>query len=142
MIVTVDRRVLFLRFIFFRAVFEADFVMDTYNLKTFVKEPTLRVVNVLKKSQLLEVANYYKLEVDNSQKKSEIKQLLIDHLIDEEIIPEDDVEQTSANVRREHARTSASRDAGQRKGERVPTKAEGVRDSRERTSDASEAQRA
>ena len=72
--------------------------MDTYNLETFVKEPTLRVVNVLKKSQLLEVANYYKLEVDNSQKKSEIKQLLIDHLIDEEIIPEDEVAQTSANV--------------------------------------------
>ena len=49
--------------------------MDTFNLETFVKEPTLRIINVLKKSQLLEVANYYKLEVNNSRKKSEIKQL-------------------------------------------------------------------
>ena len=72
--------------------------MDTFNLETFVKEPTLRIINVLKKSQLLEVANYYTLEVNNSKKKSEIKQVLIDHLIDEEIIPEDDMDQTSANV--------------------------------------------
>ena len=72
--------------------------MDTYDLETFVKEPSLWVVNLLKKSQLLEVANHYKLEVNNSKKKSEIKELLIDHLIDEEIIPEDEVEQTSVNV--------------------------------------------
>ena len=69
--------------------------MSNYSLETFVEEPTLQVINGLKKSHLLEVANYYKLEMNNSQRKSEIKQLVIDHLIDEEIIPEDKVEQTS-----------------------------------------------
>ena len=57
-----------------------------------MKEPTLRVVNLLKKSQLIEVANHYELEVNSSKKKGEIKRSLIDHLTDEEIIPEDEVD--------------------------------------------------
>ena len=36
------------------------------------------------------------MEVNSSQKKSEIKQVLIDHLIDKEINPEDDV--SCANI--------------------------------------------
>ena len=70
--------------------------MDTFTLEAFVEEPTLQAINLLKKSQLLEVANYYKVEVNSSQKKSEVKQVLIDYLIDEEIIPEDDV--SNANI--------------------------------------------
>ena len=94
--VTVNKRVLFLR-LFFRAVLETKLsMMDTFKLEAFVEEPTLQAINRLKKSQLLEVASYYKVEVNSSQKKSEIKQVLVDHLIDEEIIPEDDV--SSANI--------------------------------------------
>ena len=69
--------------------------MEPFNLEAFMKEPTLWVVNLLKKSQLIEVANHYELEVNGSKKKGEIKRLLIDHLIDEEIIPEDEVDITS-----------------------------------------------
>ena len=50
---------------------------------------------MLKKSQLIEVANHYKLEVNSSKKKVEIKLLLIDHLNHEEIIPEDKVDISS-----------------------------------------------
>ena len=66
--------------------------MEHFNLEAFVKEPTLWVFNLLKKSQLIEVANHYKLEVNSSKKKVEIKLLLIDHLNHEEIIPEDKVD--------------------------------------------------
>ena len=52
--------------------------MDTFTLKAFVEEHTLQAINLLKKSQLLEVASYYKMEVNSSQKKSEVKQVLID----------------------------------------------------------------
>ena len=51
-----------------------------------MEEPTLQAI-----TQLLEDASYYKVEVNSSQKKSEIKQVLIDYLIDEQIIPVNDV---------------------------------------------------
>jgi len=70
--------------------------MDTFTLKAFVEEHTVQAINLLKKSQLLEVVSYYKVDVNSSQKKSEIKQVLMEYLIDEEIISEDDV--SNANI--------------------------------------------
>ena len=64
--------------------------MDPFSVEEFVKEPSLRVINSLKKPQLIEVGTYYKLEVDASMKKGEVKRLLVEFLIDEEIIPEDE----------------------------------------------------
>ena len=63
--------------------------MDPFSVKEFVKEPLLRVTNSLKKLQLIEVGTHYKLEVDASMKKGEVKRLLVEFLIDEEILPED-----------------------------------------------------
>ena len=51
-----------------------------------------------KKPQLIEVVNHYKLEVNGTKKKGEIKRLLIDHLIDEETILEDEVNATSIHT--------------------------------------------
>ena len=66
-----NRRVLFSSVVFFRAVFEAKLLtMDTFTLEAFVEEPTLQAINLLKKSQLLEVASYYKVEVNSSQRKA------------------------------------------------------------------------
>ena len=64
--------------------------MDPFSVKEFVKEPSLRVINSLKKLQLIKVGTHYKVEVDASMKKGEVKRLLIEFLIDEEIIPEDE----------------------------------------------------
>ena len=64
--------------------------MDPFGIKEFIKEPSLRVINSLKKLQLIEVGTHYKFEVDASMKKGEVKRLLVEFLIDEEIIPEDE----------------------------------------------------
>ena len=93
--VIINRRVSFFR-LFFRTVFEAKLITDTFTLKAFLEEPTLHAIDLLKESQLLEVVSYYKVEVNSSQKKNEIKQVLIDNLINKEIIPEDDV--STANI--------------------------------------------
>ena len=51
--------------------------MEPFNLEAFVKEPTLRVVNLLKKSQLIEVTNNYELEVNSSKKKGKLSDCLL-----------------------------------------------------------------
>ena len=64
--------------------------MNPFSIEEFVKEPSLCVINSLKKLQLIKVEIHYKLEVDASMKKGEVKRLLVEFLIDEEIIPEDE----------------------------------------------------
>ena len=59
--------------------------MEPFNLETFVKQPTLRVVNLLKKPQLIE----------SQFEEGEIKRLLIDDLLDKKVIAEDEVDATS-----------------------------------------------
>ena len=63
--------------------------MEPFNIKTFVKEPTLTVVKLLKKAELVSVAQHYKLEVGSTMKKGLIKLLVIDYLVEEEIVSEE-----------------------------------------------------
>ena len=46
-------------------------------MEAFVKELMLRVVNLLKKSQLIEVADYYELKVNSSKKKEKLSDCLL-----------------------------------------------------------------
>ena len=64
--------------------------MDLFNREEFVREPTLQVLNSLKKSELIDVAVHYKLTVETSMKKGKIKKILIDYLVDEELVPEEE----------------------------------------------------
>ena len=72
--------------------------MDSFSVEDFVRDPTLRVIHSLKKSQLIDIAKHYKLEVDSSQKKGEVKRLLVSFLTDEEIIPEDEAHGDTATM--------------------------------------------
>ena len=66
--------------------------MEPFSIDSFVAKPTLSLLNSLKKSQLTELANYYKLAVSGSLKKGEIKKLITVYLIDEELVPKEDGE--------------------------------------------------
>jgi len=66
--------------------------MEPFNIKTFVEEPTLKVVKALKKAELIQVAQHYKLEASSALKKSELKRLVIEYLVEEEVVSEDDSE--------------------------------------------------
>ena len=52
--------------------------------------PSLKVVKSLKKSELTVVAQHYKLEISSTLKKSELKNLVIEHLLEEELVSDDD----------------------------------------------------
>ena len=67
--------------------------MEEFHLESFVAEPTLQSLSLLKKPQLIEVVNYYELLIVSSMKKGEIKKLITVHLIDEELVPEEEIEE-------------------------------------------------
>ena len=56
--------------------------MELFSIEAFVEELTIKIVKSLKKADLLVIAKHYKLEVGNTMKKSEIKQLDIDYLME------------------------------------------------------------
>ena len=60
--------------------------MDPFSIEEFVWNPFTH--KFIKKLQLIEFGTHYKLEVDASMKKGEVKRLLVEFLIDEKIIPE------------------------------------------------------
>jgi len=66
--------------------------MEPFNIDTFVEEPTLKVVKSLKKAELIQVTQHYKLEFNSTLKKSELKKLVIEFLVEEEVVSENDSE--------------------------------------------------
>ena len=62
-------------------------IMEPFNIETFMEEPTLKVVKSLKKVELIQ---HYKLEVSSMLKKSELKKLVIEYLVEEEVVSGDD----------------------------------------------------
>lgn len=68
-----------------------------FNLESFVAEPQLDEFNGLKKSDSLQVGQYYKLSVNTSIGKGDIKKVVLNFLIEKEIFPEDDLEHASVS---------------------------------------------
>ena len=51
-------------------------------------EPTLEALNLLKKKELIDAAKHFDLEVNKSIYKTELKKLVLDYLVEEELIAE------------------------------------------------------
>ena len=66
-------------------------MMEEFHLESFVAKPTLRSLSLLKKLQLID---YYELSIVSSMKKGEIKKLITVHQIDEELVPEEETEES------------------------------------------------
>ena len=63
--------------------------MDPFSVKSFVDKPSLKVVRILKKLQLTALEQHFKLELTATMKMSELKQLVIDHLVDTELVSDE-----------------------------------------------------
>ena len=57
-----------------------------FNVEQFVSEITWEKFDELIKAKLIQIAKYYGLEVDQKMKKQEIKNLVIDALVEENIL--------------------------------------------------------
>ena len=69
----------------------------SFNIQTFVGEPQMEEFNNLKKAELLQVAQFYKLTVTSPMGKGEIKKVMLTHLVEEELLPEEELEKVNTN---------------------------------------------
>ena len=58
----------------------------SFDLENFVSSPSLEVINSLKKVNLLVIAQHYKLSVNKSMSKAQIKKSIVEYLQDEELL--------------------------------------------------------
>ena len=63
-------------------------------MENFYKEPTLETLNSFKKKELSDIATHYGLEVPENASKADIKKIVLDHLVEEELISEPDPSDT------------------------------------------------
>ena len=70
----------------------------SFSVESFVDSPKLSTLVPLKKVDLSALAQHYKLEITSTMKKSDIRRLLIEHLVEEEIVSDDEDSLTSTNV--------------------------------------------
>ena len=61
----------------------------SFNLDTFVAESRRDEFSGLKKADLLQIGQHYKLALNLSLGKGDIKKLVLNYLVKEEIFPED-----------------------------------------------------
>ena len=59
-----------------------------FSADSFVQSPSVEILEPLKKSELLEICKHYGLDTRSTLRKSEVKQSLLEHLVDENILPE------------------------------------------------------
>ena len=64
------------------------------SMENFYKEPTLETLNSFKKKELSDIADHYGLEVPENASKVDIKKIVFDHLVEEELISEPDPSDT------------------------------------------------
>ena len=61
----------------------------SFDLHKFTAEPSVELLNLGKKTDLLNLAKHYKLsEIKSSMRKHEIKNILVQYFVDEEIFNE------------------------------------------------------
>ena len=66
-------------------------------IELFVLEPHSRGLLSLKRSELVELADHYKLTLSSSMKKDKIRRVILTHLCEEELIPDDKDEEILDN---------------------------------------------
>ena len=56
--------------------------------KEFVQSPSMEVLETFKKDMLMQIAQELQLEVKSSTRKHELKRLIVEQLVDEDVLPD------------------------------------------------------
>ena len=81
----------------------------------FINEPTIERLELLRKSQLMEIGNRLEFSVSKSMRKNELQRKIIEHMVDKDIfgedtlidVPDDTAKMTEAHIELEKARLQA-----------------------------------
>ena len=65
---------------------------SSFDIESFVSDPSARVLVSLKSTELTQLAERYSLSVTSGMKKGEIRQLIVNYLKEEELISDEEVE--------------------------------------------------
>ena len=68
------------------------FGIMSFDLQEFTNNPRLATLAALKKSELLSVANHYKVEVSSTIRKADLRKAISQYLVDEEIVSDEEYE--------------------------------------------------
>ena len=63
----------------------------SFDVNTFVANPKLSGLTTLKRSELVALANHYELEVLSGMRKGDVRKLVSDYLLDENVVSDDEV---------------------------------------------------
>ena len=63
-----------------------------FNLRTFANEPSLQVVQTLKKSHLQPITMHFKLSMTTLTRKDKHCNMVMEYSVDEELVPEENSE--------------------------------------------------
>ena len=58
------------------------------SVKEFVQSPSMEVLKTFKKDMLMLIAQELQLEVNRSTHKHELKRLIVEQLVDEDVLPD------------------------------------------------------
>jgi len=58
----------------------------SFSIEEFTSEPSIKVLSPLKRTELSQLAEHFKLTITSGTKKGEIRQLIINYLCKEELV--------------------------------------------------------
>ena len=63
----------------------------SFDVDTFVADPKLTGLTTLKRSELVALANHYELEVHSGMRKADVRKLVRNYLLDENVVSDEEV---------------------------------------------------
>jgi len=69
----------------------------SFTVEAFVSEPKLSELAVLKRSELVVLASHYKLEVSSGTRKGDVRKLLGDFLVDENLVSDEEIDEVETH---------------------------------------------
>ena len=69
----------------------------SFTVEAFVSEPKLSELAMLKRSELVVLASHYKLEVSSGTRKGDVRKLLGDFLVDENLVSDEEIDEVETH---------------------------------------------
>ena len=73
----------------------------SFSVESFTSEPSVKALSSLKRTELTQLAEHFKLTVASGAKKGEIRQLVINYLREEELVSDEELEEPSTTALRQ-----------------------------------------
>ena len=77
-----------------------------FDIESFVNDPSIRALSLLKRTELTQVAERYELTVTGSMTKVQVRQLIVSYLLKDELVSDNDEDTADNNGELKEVRAS------------------------------------